>query len=195
MKAFQAIKGKVALLLVILIGLTLPNCSKIFTPKAEEDNSIYLSQSAIKSSSDFPKAIAALEKITVGHPDPYIQTKAHLQLAILHSSYKNPKPDYQRALDELKVYMFLDPDGGRKDEIQNLLAVLRELQRLEKENNKMKWIVNRLTIENQNLADENKGLKETIEQLEILSKGMEETIEQLKSLDLQLEEKRKKLND
>ncbi len=189
MKMFQSLNRKTPLPLIFFIGLMLIDCSKIYTHKTEEDNSVYPSKSSI----NFSKKIAALEKITIYHPDPSVQTKARLQLAMLHSSYKNPKPDYQRALDELEAYIFLDPDGGRKDEIQNWLAVLRVLQRFEEENNKIKWIINQLTIENQNLTEENKAMKETIEQLETLDKERKETIEQLKSLDLQLEEKRKNI--
>jgi hypothetical protein len=192
MKTTQAMNGKTPLLLVLLIGLTFIGCSKI-NKTDTEDNLAYHPQSGSKGSIDFSNKIAALEKITINHPDPSVQTKARLQLVMLHSSYKNPKRDYQRALDELEAYILLDPEGGRKDEIQNWLAVLRVLQRLEEENNKIKWVINRLTVENQNLAEENKAMKETIEQLETVDKEMKETIEQLKSLDLQLEEKRKNI--
>ncbi|HSE84463.1 MAG TPA: hypothetical protein VLB01_07950 [Thermodesulfobacteriota bacterium] len=192
MKITQEMNGKIPLLLVLLIGLIFTGCSKIFKTDTE-DNFAYHSQSGSKGSSDFSNRIAALEKITINHPDPSVQTKARLELAMLHSSYKNPKPDYRRALDELEVYIFLDPEGGRDDAIQNWLAVLRTLQKLEEENNKIKWIINQLTTENQSLAEENKEMKETIEHLETLDKEMKETIEQLKSLDLRLEEKRKNI--
>lgn len=74
MKTFQAINGKTALVLIPLMGLMLANCSKIYTLRTKGDNSVYLSQSATKSSTDFPEEIATLERITIYHPDPSVQT-------------------------------------------------------------------------------------------------------------------------
>ncbi|HEX3036221.1 MAG TPA: hypothetical protein VHT73_14070 [Thermodesulfobacteriota bacterium] len=189
MKSYKKIQEKAALLLILPIALMLLNCTSKHTPNTEQDNSFYTNL----SSTDFPKEIDVLEKITTQHPDPSVQTNAHLQLAMLHLSYKNPNPDYQRALDELEIYIFLDPDWGKKDEIQNWLAVLREIEKLSEENKIMKGSINLLTEENQNLVNENNEMKETIEQLETLDTEMKETIEQLKSLDLRLEEKRKNI--
>jgi hypothetical protein len=107
------------------------------------------------------------------------RAQIHLNLAALHSHYKNPNPDYSRALKELKEYITLDPEGGKRTDIQNWLAILQTLKR------------ERKTKESFGLN--NKKLKSEIDRLENEKKLMEETIEKLKHLDIRLEEKRRQV--
>jgi hypothetical protein len=115
------------------------------------------------------------------------KAQIHLKLAALYSHYKNPNTDYSRALKELREYITLDPEGGKRTEIQNWLAILQTLKRERKtkesfglNNRKLKSEVTRL-----------EKLKSEIDRLENEKKLMKETIEKLKHLDIRLEEKRK----
>ena len=96
----------------------------------------------------------------------------HLQLALLHSSYKNPKRDYNRALEEIEKYVALESNGANDYEIQNLLTLLKTIKR------------GRNKGRESSLASEVEELTEEI-------KDLNETIDKLKQLDVELEKKRK----
>jgi hypothetical protein len=119
-----------------------------------------------------PDDLSLLEGIAWNHPDQLVRAQAHLKLARLYASHKNEHPNYQRALEELELYLHSNPDDGRSDEIQDLLAVLSELARLSAENQKLRQKVNQLTKEKQELRD---------------------SVEKLKKLDIRMEQKRKQV--
>ena len=123
-----------------------------------------------------PKQIAdeieRCQEVVRKHGDLPKRTDTHLQRARLYSSYKNQKPDYEQALEELEAYLSLNPAEGEHDEIQNWLALLREIVKVNEENKKSKQKINQL-------AKENKDLKGAVEQL--------------KNLDIQMEERRKQV--
>jgi outer membrane protein assembly factor BamD (BamD/ComL family) len=113
-----------------------------------------------------------LEEIAQKQSDQSMRAKSHLELARLYSSHKNPNLDYQRALKELEMYLSLNPDDAETDEIQNLLAILRELDRVTEENRKSRQKVNQLTKEN---------------------KELKASVKELKNLDIKIEEKRRRV--
>lgn len=158
----------IKLFVFLFIWLLITNCAPKHTSLIEKESVFY----PVLYPQDFPKEIARLEKLVKYHPEPSIRTMAHLQLVLLYSHYKNPNPDYLRALEELETYMALDPDGGKTEEVQNLLALLRELERVVKENEEMKMSI-------ELLIEQNQRVKKTIQELE--------------DLDLQIEEKRRKI--
>jgi hypothetical protein len=92
----------------------------------------------------FAGEMARLEEIAKNDPDPFARAEAHLSRARLYSSYKNPNPDYRQALRELEKYLSFNPPKGKTVEIRNWLAILRELDRVKKENNDLKDILERL---------------------------------------------------
>lgn len=116
--------------------------------------------------------IKLLKEIAQKHPDQSMRAKAHLKLAKLYSSHKNPNLNYQQALKELEMYLSFNPADGGIDEIQDLLAILRAMEKINEENRKSRQKVNQLVREN---------------------KELNESLEQLKNLDIQMEEKRKKI--
>ncbi|HXG30730.1 MAG TPA: hypothetical protein VNK81_03720 [Thermodesulfobacteriota bacterium] len=143
--------------------------------KTERDGLFY----PVSNPDDFPEEITRLENIGRYHPDSSIRAKAHLRLAMLHLSHKNPNPDYRKALEELKIYVSMDTDGDKSDEAQSLIVLLKKLEKAQKENEERKRVIRVLTRENSILAEENQKMKETIKEM--------------KSLDMQLEEKRKRV--
>lgn len=116
--------------------------------------------------------IRRLEEIVKNNTDSSMLAEAHFQLALLYSSYKNPNPNYQQALKELEAYISLSPSGEVSEGIQNLLSILRELDKTIEDNKKIKQ-------QNSLLIRESKELKESVEQL--------------KNLDIKMEEKKKKV--
>ncbi|MEW6417958.1 MAG: hypothetical protein AB1480_07530 [Nitrospirota bacterium] len=95
-------------------------------------------------SSGFHKEITRLQAIAEKHRDKPDRAMIHLQLALLYSHYKNPTPNYHRALKELETYVSLDPEGGKADVIQNWLTMLKEIVKLGRENEDMKEKLERL---------------------------------------------------
>jgi len=157
----------IKLFVFLFIWVMIANCARMRSPLIEKDSVFY----PVLYPQYFPKEIARVEKILKYHPDPSIRAMAHLQLVLLNTNYRNPNPDYIRALEELKAYIALDPDGGKTEEVQNLLALLREIEKVVKENEEMKGNIRLLTEQNQQIK---------------------KTIQDLKDLELQIEEKRRK---
>ncbi len=123
-------------------------------------------------SADIQAEITRLQtKTTKNIPDSE-KAKAHLELALLHSHYRNGSPDYESALLELAKYASFDPEGADRIEIRNLQAILRDIKLLMDENVMLMGRLNRLLKEN-----EERKL----------------TIEKLKHLDIELEERRRQV--
>lgn len=136
--------------------------------------------------------------------EPAPAAKAHLSLAWLHLSYRNPKVNYPGAYQEMKTYLALAPQAAT-DDLRNWLAALEEMERLRKRGEdlgkknlslqtqvdklhaaqeKLQNSLEKANEANRTLRDEAAALKET-------NAKLKETIEQLKNLDLQMEEKRR----
>jgi hypothetical protein len=148
--------------------MTIVNCAHLRNPVIERDSVFY----PVIYPQHFPREIARVEKILKYHPDPFIRALAHLQLVLLNTNYRNPNPDYARALEELKAYIALDPKGAKTEEVQNMLAILSEIEKIVKENEGMKESVRLLTIQNQRAK---------------------ETIQELQDLDVEIEQKRRRI--
>ncbi len=125
---------------------------------------------------EFSQESTRLGKLTREAPDASVRARSHLRLAFLYVNHRNPQLNYSRALQEMESYASLAPAEAKADDIQNWLAVLREV-------GKLQTTVEKVQKTNKSLHDEVAGLKE-------LNNKMKETIERLKSLDRQMEEKR-----
>jgi uncharacterized protein involved in exopolysaccharide biosynthesis len=125
---------------------------------------------------DFSQETSRLEKVAREHPETSVGAQFHLQLAFLYLNHRNPQLNYTRALQEMESYLSLGSAKAQTDDIENWLAVLREIE-------KLKTNLERVQKSNKSLRDEVVGLKE-------MNHKMKETIERLKSLDRQMEEKR-----
>ena len=165
--------GAIRLFLLFLLGLIMSGCAVINQP--EEDGYFY----PVSRPEDFPREISRVQKLTRYHPDPAVRAKSHLQLALLYMDYRNPNPDYLRALKELKQFVSMSPDGDKRDEAQTLIVLLSAYENVLLENDQKRRANELLTEQNKILIRENRAFKETIKEL--------------KYLDLQLEEKRKQV--
>jgi hypothetical protein len=125
---------------------------------------------------EFFQETSRLEKLAREHPETSVGAQSHLQLAFLYLNYRNPQLNYTRALQEMETYLSLASAKAQTEDFQNWLAVLREIE-------KLKTNLEKVQKANKSLRDEVAGLKE-------MNHKMKETIERLKSLDRQMEEKR-----
>lgn len=162
------------ILVLLLFGCTSSrNIIKNSPDPVKEKEFAVISTGTQLKAHEFPKEIARVEAMISRDTDSYSQKKTHFRLAMLYLDNKNPAPNYSYALKELELYISLDPEGGRRLEIQNLLRVLQEIARLTDENKKI-----RLKME---LAiKENEEIKKTLEELRNLDLRIEERRRQIK---------------
>ena len=125
---------------------------------------------------EFSQESTRLGKLAREDPNPSVRARSHLRLAFLYVNHKNSQLNYNRALQEMESYASLAPAEAKIDEIQNWLAVLREV-------GKLQTALEKAQKTNKTLHDEVAGLKES-------NNKMKETIERLTNLDRQIEEKR-----
>jgi hypothetical protein len=109
---------------------------------------------------EFSQETCRLEKVAHDHPDASVRARSHLKLAFLYANYRNPQLNYTRALQEMEIYLSLGPAERQGEDFNNWLAVLKEIDKLQKAN--------------RSLREEITGLKETIERLKSLDRQMEE---------------------
>ncbi len=125
---------------------------------------------------EFSQETNRLEKLARENPEASIRAQSHLLLAFLYVNHRNPQISYSRALQEMERYLSLAPVQAQTDDVQNWVAVLKEVGKLQTSLEKVQKV-------NKSLRDEVAGLKE-------MNHKMRETIERLTSLDRQMEEKR-----
>jgi len=116
---------------------------------------------------EFLQETSRLEKRAREHPETSVRAQSHLQLAFLYVNYRNPQLNYTRALQEMESYFSLTPGKAQTDEVQDWLAVLKEV-------GKLQTGMERMQRANKSLRDEVAGLKETIEKLKSLDRQMEQ---------------------
>jgi len=135
-------------------------------------------------SNNIETEIVRLEKIITDDPDSATAAESFYYLSLLYSHDKKPQPDYQKALQKLESYIHLNPEAGKKSDVQYLLSLFRQIETLRTKNNALKKDRSRLKSDTSTL----KGEKE---QLTADNQNLRDMIEQLKLLDIQLEERRK----
>ncbi len=145
-------------LFVFLIAAILSSCTYVGIKKDVNPFLIYAHYSELKAA-DFPKEIAKLESIIQKPEENSSLAAIRLNLSILHSHYRNPSPNYQKALKEFETFVSLDSTGGKTDLIQNWLAMLKEIVRLEKENKDFKDKVEKLKYLDIELEEKRKMVK------------------------------------
>lgn len=128
--------------------------------------------------------IARLETIILKKPESSKKWQAHYQLAQLYISYENPRRNYKKALENLKLYFPHHPTYVDDHDLRNWLLVLKEIQKqspqIEYQNKKIK----QLTVKLKKSKQANRALKKA-------NKTLAMKIDMLKTLDRRVEEKRK----
>lgn len=147
--------------------------------------------------SEFLQEISRLEKLAREHPDTSVRAQSHLRMAFLCVDHRNPRLNYTRALQEMDSYLSLSPPKKQKDNFQNWLGVLREMDHLrkdriemEKKNQGLQTHIEKTQTNLEKVQKANVNLRDEVVTLKEINSKMTETIEKLKSLDYLMEEKR-----
>ena len=143
-----------------------------------------------KGEEEFFQETSRLEKLAREDPATSVRAKSHLQLAFLYVNSRNPQLNYPRALQEMESYLSMSPAQAQKDDFQNWLAALKELDRvrkdrkgMEEKNQDLQTQIEKLRISLEKVQKANKNLGDEVANLQ-------EMIEKLKNLDLQMEKER-----
>ena len=100
---------------------------------------------------DYSREIARLKNAIKSHPQRSERVKAHLYLAGLYASYKNPDKDYIKALQHLNRYSELNPKAAKEYDVQNRLHLLREIEQLSENNVKLEQAIEGLKLLDQQI--------------------------------------------
>ena len=143
-------------------------------------------KSKVESPADFnpdlPTSHYAIEiekqkRIILNEKDKKKIAEAYYKLAQLHLSYKNPNRNYEKSYDCLRETLRLNKTLEKKYDIQNLMALLNDINDLYQTNRTNKRNLEKSRHDNIRLIKENVELKLFIESI--------------KKMDLEIEMKRK----
>jgi len=146
---------------------------------------------------DFFQETSRLEKLAREDPATSVRANSHLKIAFLFVNSRNPQLNYSRALQELECYLSMLPAKAQRDDFQNWLAALREMDSLskygieiKKKNQSLRAQGDKLQAGMEKIQKTNIHLRDEVVTLKETNSKMIETIERLKILDYQMEEKR-----
>lgn len=146
---------------------------------------------------EFSRETSRLEKLALEDPAASVRAKSHLKLAFLYVNSRNPQSDYSRALQEMESYLSMSPAKAQKDDFQNWLTILREMDHLskyrievEKKHQSLQAQSDKLQTALEKVRKANIYLRDEVDTLRETNNKMIEMIERLKLLDCQMEEKR-----
>ena len=140
---------------------------------------------------DYSKEISEHDETARTAPDASERMQAHLKLARLYMSYKNPQHDYEKALKHLQIYASLQPNFANDQELRDWLTALKQMERQRQEIDQSQQEISKLKKANKRLTLNNAKLKTANNQLTESNAALTETIELLKNIDRNIEEKRK----
>ncbi len=184
------------ILLVIMAVLLSSGCCSLFralglAPVFREDFSLL-------DPEDFPGKIKQLEEIAKNHKSLYVRTRALFYIALAHSHYNNPSPDYSKAIKYLDEYIVLDSDNKDIDEIvawksnlQALESSLREYEKLKRSYDELKQRYDSTNKNKELLNKQINDLSQMIEEQKKEIMNLEETIKKLDAVQLEIEKKKK----
>jgi len=175
----------------VIIGVLLSSgCCSLFRahgpapPLLREDFSLL-------NPKDFPMKIKQLEEVSQKHKSMSVRTRALFYIALAHMHYRNPSPDYSKAVQYLDKYIALDSDNKDIDEIvawkstlRTLDSSLQEYKKLERSYAQLKQQYDLANKKINDLGQEIENQKKEIERLK-------EIIKKLDAVEQEIEKKKK----
>jgi len=162
-----------------------------FQPLLQEDFSLLAPE-------EFPPKIKQLEDISQNEESASVRTRALFYLALAHMHYRNPSPDYPKAIQYLDSYIALEPDKKDIDEIvawkRTLLALdgaLREHEKLAESFARLKQQHDRASKDRASLDKKISELGQVVERQKKELDGLKETIHKLDTVQQEIEKKKR----
>ena len=85
----------------------------------------------------FKEAAAACNRIMADAPDSPLAADALFELALINAYHDNPQRDYAQATRTFSEFLKRYPNNRRADEAQTWISVLRTIQELKKQNERL----------------------------------------------------------
>ncbi|MBN2244871.1 MAG: hypothetical protein JW755_03395 [Candidatus Aminicenantes bacterium] len=195
---------KSILLLILLVFIT-SGCSTLFK-KPEVDPPVFQVDIAQLSPESYPARIEQLELIAENNESVAMRNRARVHLALIHSHYNNPAPDYAQAITALDNFEAAGTDVEVINEINTCAETLRRLDTLIRNYEKLEKDYALLKEENEQLRETNErlnkdwhyanqegiNLNKTIAAQKKEIVNLKAKIKELDSLYLEIEKKKKK---
>lgn len=124
----------------------------------------------------YASAIENLQAVAENKNDPSASQSAHLHLAWLYSSYKNPARDYRQALERIEQYLVTPPETNDRYDAKNLQSLLTVL-----------------TVADSKVAATEKQRAVDLKRISAESKGWQAQVEKWRTKVAQLEDKANRL--
>jgi len=140
---------------------------------------------------DFPDKIKLLEEISQNHKDMSVRTRALFYIALAHMHYKNPSPDYSKAVQYLEKYIATQSDNKDRDELVAWKSTVQALDSALRENEKLEKSYAELKQQYEGVNKKIRDLGQVIEKQKKEIDGLKETIKKLDAVEQEIEKKKK----
>jgi DNA mismatch repair ATPase MutS len=188
--------GRITLLIAMVALLSSGSCSLFKSlgpapPPLQEDFSTLRPE-------DFPAKIKQLEEISQHDKSASVRNRALFYIALAHVHYKNPSPDYSKAVQYLDKYIALEPKRKDGDEIvawksvaQTLDTSLQQHEKLKKDYAQLKQQYDSAAKNRDLSAKKVSDLNQLIESQKKEIESLKATIKRLDTVQQEIEKKRK----
>ena len=131
---------KVILLFVILVLMS--GCATLGAPTGPSKD---LDEAALLAhEKKFQEAAAVYKKIQKESPQTLLAAEAVYGTALLHASPDNPQKDYAQAIRLFEDFLKQHPGNRREHEAREWVSLLKAIQELRKENERLKMNIEQL---------------------------------------------------
>jgi hypothetical protein len=188
--------GRIILLVTAAALLSSGGCS-LFQKLAPSPPTLQEDFSALRPE-DFPGKIRQLEEISQRDKSPSVRNRALFYIALAYVHYKNPSPDYSKAVLYLDKYIGLESDRKDRDEIvawksvvQVLDTSLEQHEKLIKDHALLQQQYDSAAKNRDLSAKKVSDLNQMIEKQKKEIEGLKATIKRLDTVQQEIEKKRK----
>jgi len=140
---------------------------------------------------DFPEKIKQLEDISQHDKSMSVRTRALFYIALAHMHYRNPSPDYSKAVQYLDKYIAFESNRKDIDEIVAWKSVVQTLDSSLREYEKLKRSYAQLKLQYERTNKDRESLVKVIENQKKEIESLKRTIKELDTVQQEIEKKRK----
>jgi outer membrane protein assembly factor BamD (BamD/ComL family) len=140
---------------------------------------------------DFSGKIQQLEAMSQRDPSTAVRSQAVFYLALAHMHYKNPSPDYAKAVQYLDKYVALESARKDIDEKVAWKSVIQALDNSLREREKLVKSYAQLKQQYDGSTKNGEALARTVEKQKKEIEGLKQTIKELDAVQQEIEKKRK----
>jgi hypothetical protein len=176
-------------LVIVAALLSSGRCSVLKTlgpspPPLQEDLSLLRPE-------DFPAKIKQLEEISQNDGSAAVRSRAVFYIALAHMHYKNPSPDYAKAVQYLDKYIALESSRKDIDEMAAWKSVVQGLDRSLQERERLVKDYTLLEQQSERSSKNGEALAKVIENQKKEIERLKRTIKDLDAVQQEIEKKKK----